>query len=614
MSVPGALWQTARMGVVANAVQPQLPPRISAAGLRRALIAGARSVILRRELLDRINVFPVPDGDTGTNLAFTLSSVLRGALARRAGGAGELLRAVADDALDGARGNSGAILAQFLHGVADETAGHHDLSMQLLARAVRAGAEQARAALSEPREGTILSVIGAFARALELPSADLHAWFTRALQHAESALRDTPRQLPVLRQAGVVDAGGQGFVDLLSGIAGFLASGRVPVPVAEAMTDCLPAVEPVDAGADPAHRWCSECLVEGDRVDRTGLRAAIAALGASSVVIAGGDARVRVHAHVAAPARLFECIGRFGRVGARKADDMLAQQRAVANRAQVAVLTDSGADLPDALADAVGLGVVPVRVTIGSEDFLDKVTLTPAELYARVRAGGELPRTSQPPPGDFRRRFELLLAQHPALVYSGVSRAVSGTLQSAESAAARVDGARAHVLDSGHVSCGQGLVALALAEAAAAGAGVGELQALNSELRARTDMWACARDIRHAVRGGRLPRWVAPLARWLPLVPIARMGADGRLRVRRALVGHGAIPLRFARHVAAQVPAGARVRVMVGHCGCALDGHAVLDVLRTLLDCEDAWLVEAGPAVGAHAGPDTLVVGIQRRD
>jgi hypothetical protein len=332
------------------------------------------------------------------------------------------------------------------------------------------------------------------------------------------------------------------------------------------------------------------------------------------VVVAGGARRVRVHAHVAEPARLFERVGAFGKVGARKADDMHAQQRAIAHQDRIAVVTDSGADLPDALIEASGLSVVPVRVNFGDEDFLDKVTLRPAEFYARLRDGGELPRTSQPPPGDFRRQFEFLLSHHPSLVYVGISRAISGTLQSGESAASRCESARVHVLDSGHASCGQGLVALALAQAAGEGADVEALRQLAATLRTRTETFACARDISHAVRGGRVPKWIAPVAGLLPVTPIARMGADGRLHVRALLPGRADVPRRFARHVAARVRAGARVRVMVGHCGCATDGEVLLAALRSLLDCEDAWLVEAGPAVGAHAGPGSLVVGVQYRN
>src|SRR5688572_28758368 len=122
------------------AVLDPSPPLIRGPALRRALIAGASRVIAERETLNRINVFPVPDGDTGSNLAFTLGGVLAGALSRRTHDAGELLRRVGEDAVDGARGNSGAILAQFLTGVAEAAGPVRTLDQASLARAVRSGA------------------------------------------------------------------------------------------------------------------------------------------------------------------------------------------------------------------------------------------------------------------------------------------------------------------------------------------------------------------------------------------------------------------------------------------------------------------------------------------
>ena len=205
------------------------PPRIRGPALRRALIAGARRVIADRDVLNRINVFPVADGDTGSNLAFTLGCVLTGALSRRTAGAGELMRQVGEDAIDGARGNSGAILAQFFTGVAERLGDRVAIDPGVLADAVRAGSDSARQALSEPREGTILSVISAFADKLDRGPGvrDVRRWFAPALAQARRALADTPRQLAVLQRAGVVDAGAQGFVDLLEGIDEYMGNGRI---------------------------------------------------------------------------------------------------------------------------------------------------------------------------------------------------------------------------------------------------------------------------------------------------------------------------------------------------------------------------------------------------
>lgn len=592
---------------------------IRAAALRHALIAGARRVIARRDLLNKINVFPVPDGDTGNNLALTLGTILTGALQRRAGGVGRLLRRVGDHAIDGARGNSGAILAQFFSGLSDAVGSRTSLDPRGLAEAARAASRSARGAMAEPREGTMISVIHAFAEGLAQAAEqgdrrDLRAWYEAALAQAQAALQRTPEQLPVLRKAGVVDAGAQGFVDLLEGIGDFMAKRTVPVDDRRENEESdLEAAElHADlAEVDPSHRFCTECLLVGDGLDRAGLQAALADLGADCVVVAGSAHRVKVHAHVARPSAMFDALARFGRVESTKADDMLAQARTARAPGGCVVVTDSSADLPDGLADALNLHVIPLRVNFGEQDYLDRVGISPAEFYARLRHEHLLPRTSQPPVGDFRRQFEFLLSHHADVVYVGLSRAVSGTLQAAEAAAQRGHPQRTHVFDTANAAGGQALLAIAAAEKAATGAGAGEVLAHVEGLKSKTLTFALARDIRHAVRGGRVPRWAGWIASVLGATPIAKVVPEGRLKPCAALFGSARAPERFAAYVARHTPANQRWRVIVGHCDAAGDGAALLAALRGRLDIAEGWLVETGPAVGAHAGPGALVACLQ---
>ena len=590
--------------------------RIRGPGLRRALIAGARRVIADRDTLNKINVFPVPDGDTGSNLAFTLGSVLTGALSRRTAGAGELMRRVGEDAIDGARGNSGAILAQFFTGVAEHLGNLGSVDPARLAQAIRAGSASARQALAEPREGTILSVIAAFADSLDPghAAASMREWFAPALERARRALADTPRQLPVLAKAGVVDAGAQGFLDLLEGIAEYLANGEVDTANFENETEAdLEAAQAHEEvlDADPQHRWCSECLLLGEGLDRAGLRAAVGELGASCVVVAGSHSRIRLHAHVEDPQALFDVAAKFGRVEATKADDMRAQARTAAGGGAVAVITDSSADLPEGLAEQLNIHVVPLRLNFGDQDYLDKIGLTPTEFYRKLREEIVLPRTSQPSPGDFRRQFEFLLSHHPALVYLGVSRAASGTIQSAETAAQRGHPERTYVFDTANAAGGQALLTIAAAEAAKAGMVATDIIAMLEGLRPQTLTWAVTRDLTMAVRGGRVPAWGKPLVQGLGFTPVAKVTPEGKLTLAAGLFGKRNVPQRFARYVAKRVDRSRRWRVIVGHCDARSDGEALLAHLQTLIECQDAWLAETGPAVGAHAGPGALVISLQ---
>jgi DegV family protein with EDD domain len=593
---------------------------VSGYGLRRAFTAGIQRVIAQRDEINRINVFPVPDGDTGTNLAFTLGAVLNALVTRRQGHAGLVMQRAASEAIDGARGNSGAILAQFLQGVSETMSGQRTVTPQLLAEASATGSRLAREALAEPREGTIISVIHAFAteltRAVAGGARDFGSSFATALERARKALKETPQQLAALRDAGVVDAGALGFVDLLEGIDDYIRSGREALRGAVAAEVGQAGVESANVlhGAGEVHRYCTECVVNADPVDRLALKASLLALPLDSLVLAGTREKVRVHAHIDEPGMLFEACRRHGRLSSEKADDMRQQATSAAQvRDRVAIVADSGADIPAEELERLNIHLVPVRISFGARDFLDKVSLSPKEFYRELRDSAVPPRTSQPPPGDFRRMFEFLLSHHRDLVYVGLSRGLSGTLQSAETAALRVDGARSAVIDTRNGSAGQGLLVVDAAEAAAAGYDAGAIAARVAAMAKRTRLFAVVRDLSYGVRGGRAPKLALPLSRLTGMLPFVKSSyRSGRLGIRGLLFGRSDFPERFARKVCRRLNPARTYRVLIGHCDCPEDGARVLaEVKKRMPNLDRAWLIEAGSAIGCHAGPGSLVIGVQ---
>jgi DegV family protein with EDD domain len=584
--------------------------------LRRALQAGIHRVLSRQDHLNRINVFPVPDGDTGTNIAFTLNAVLARLSASAEQHVGRLLTQVADAALDGARGNSGAILAQFFQGLSDAAAPLRAMDTRGFSQAVTTGADYAREALAEPREGTLLTVLADFAHELgtrcEQAAGDFRGLLETGLKRAESSLAETPAKLAVLKRAGVVDAGAAGFVELLRGVIEFVQDGslRGLPDTTAAPTDG----EEAAGGAEPAsrYRFCTECLVEGSDIDRRHLREALGELG-DSLVLAGSKRKAKVHIHVNDPDEVFRIAERFGSVSGQKADDMHQQQASAHARHERAVIvTDSGADIPESELERLDIHMVPVRVNFGAHSYLDKVTLTPAEFYRELRSNPAHPQTSQPAPGDFRRQFQFLASHYEAVVSINLTARVSGTWQSAQSAAARAEGDAVTVIDSLNVSTGQGLLTMYAAECAQAGLPTREVIERVSAARATTFTWGVLRDLTWSVRGGRVSKSTKLIADLLHLTPVLKATADGRIVRGGLLLGHGRILDKFAAFVARRARGGVQYRLAVGHCACAEDGEALRQrLLAALPDVHSSYLMEVGPALGTHAGPGALVVSLQ---
>ena len=583
--------------------------------LCRAVIAGARFVAERAEPLNKINVFPVPDGDTGTNLASTLQKTAAGIARIRQRHVREMSRKLAEEAIGNARGNSGAILAQFLFGFSDGLPDLPRVSTAAFGEAVVRAADSAYGAIARPVEGTILTVIRDWARHIARRAADVADFavlLPESLQAAKKSLENTPNQMKLLKKAGVVDAGAQGFVYLVEGIVKYLREAARHA-VAEAPPPEVKAAVFDKQLESILFRYCTEALLEGDAIDRDELRRQAALLG-DSIVIAGGASRVRLHAHTNEPEKLFEAASRLAEVAQTKVEDMRAQHetRFDQNRAErVAVVTDSTCDLPPTLMEELAIGVVPVRVFFGSENYLDKVTLTPSEFYARFAVSDQAPKTSQPPAADFTQVYGNLATHAGSIVSVHLSAAVSGTYQAALVGARTIEKTCFEHVDSRNVSVGLGLVVRAAAEAAAAGKSADEVASIARDAAGRARLFIAVPTLEHLVRGGRVSPAKGLLAKILGLLPVLTISPEGAAVPAAKARGFAAARRKMMSLLfeAADSGKGAR-RFGVAHCDAAALAEATAREIRQRYPESDVMIVECGPALGAHGGPGAMAVAV----
>ena len=586
---------------------------LTADRLALALKSGFHRVIGEQDELNRINVFPVPDSDTGTNLSLTLGSALI-VLDREFDHLGTLLAALADALLDGARGNSGAILAQFFQGLSDSAGEISRFTTYTFSKAVAHGNEYANDAIAEPREGTILSVMSAFAtstrrQAIELKEESFNIVLPESVGRLEQALAETTEQLDVLRKAGVVDAGAKGFVSMIDGVAQFLAHGTVtPRPDLKLLDE----VVDVAAGSDEdsKYRYCTECIVNGTDIDRRKLREALGELG-DSLVLAGTKRKAKIHIHVDEPEEVFRIAERYGDVSAQKADDMHRQTHSSHDAVRkFAVITDSAADIADEDLEQYDIHLVPCRIHFGARSFIDKVSITNEEFFAEVESNATHPTTSQPAPGDFRRQYQFLASHYPDVLSVSLSAKASGTWQAAVSAAERVDApGTVHVVDSLNASTGEGLLAVFAAECAEAGMTLETTLAALEEKIPLTRTFALVKDLKFAVRGGRVPGYVKPIADLLRITPIIRTFPDGRVTNGGFLFGRRRRLRRFAELVVKHSAIDGPTRVSIAHALCLEDAEELGQHMVDLVpEVSRVSITELGSALGVHGGPGTVLV------
>ncbi len=276
--------------------------------------------------VDSLNVFPVPDGDTGTNMLFTLRAASKAAIECSEPGVGPQAKALAWGALMEARGNSGVILSQILKGLADGIDGAGVLDGRTLARSLSLATESAYKGVERPVEGTMLTVIKDAARAAEEVAGtggDLEGVLENAVSEAEASVERTPELLPILKEAGVVDAGGHGVFLILQGaLKGLRNEPLVEAPPA-INRDAIARVSAMGGGesSEQVYGNCTQFIIRGEGLDSGEIRAAVSGIGESTVVV-GDREVVRVHTHSFTPDEVVELCRSFGEISQVSVQDM----------------------------------------------------------------------------------------------------------------------------------------------------------------------------------------------------------------------------------------------------------------------------------------------------
>lgn len=301
---------------------------INAELFTKMFLAGAANLEAKKEVINELNVFPVPDGDTGTNMTLTIMSAAKEVGALEKADMKSVSKAISSGSLRGARGNSGVILSQLLRGFTKEIREHQEIDVPVLAAACERATATAYKAVMKPKEGTILTVArGLSEKAAELAGTmeDLETFIPEIIEAAKEVLERTPEMLPVLKEAGVVDSGGQGLVEVLNGACDAFQGKEIDYSAIEA----APAVKMVkpeaQAQADIRFGYCTEFIIMTEREfseqDEESFKAYLESIGDSIVCVADEDV-VKVHVHTNDPGLAIQKALTYGQLSRMKIDNM----------------------------------------------------------------------------------------------------------------------------------------------------------------------------------------------------------------------------------------------------------------------------------------------------
>lgn len=498
-----------------------------------AFLSGAKEVIANKKELNRINLFPVADGDTGSNLTRTLSVVQNEAI--KDNSLTITLNSMGEAALRGAIGNSGIIFAQFINGLKNSVDREESINVTKFAQAVENAVNYTYQGINNPVEGTILTVMKDWSESLKRlknKSNDFAEVMEESLDTACDSLVKTKSQLDVLREAGVVDSGAKAFVLFLEGIVAFIKSGDLNDLKVETVSqvESLPE-EKIGKEEEIKFRYCTEAYLANLKIEVTELSAKISDLG-DSLIAAGDKNKLRVHIHTNNPPELFIRLNKYADIIDQKADDMKLQQAVMYKRKHnTAIITDSIADLPAEFMDQHQIHLFPLNILVDGTNYLDKLTIDSKNFFDIIDDAEEYPSSAQPAVKKVEDKFNYLAEHYDSIIAITVSAKMSGTYDTLNLAAKNVKSEnrdlKIEVIDSKTNSGAEGLFVMEAAEQLEAGKSFAETVEYLKSIRDNLYIYVSVSDFKYMVRGGRVSPLKGKMAGFLNLKPIISIDREG---------------------------------------------------------------------------------------
>jgi DAK2 domain fusion protein YloV len=495
----------------------------------KALTASSDWLSFKAEVVNNLNVFPVPDGDTGFNMSLTLRPAVSAAKQSAHKDLSSIAKEVGASSVMASRGCSGVILSQFLIGLTKSLEGKDRVEAKELAQALYQGAEAAYRAMREPVEGTILTV----AREATRKGVDIAkkendiAQIMKAVYHqAREVLEKTPNMLPVLKGAGVVDAGGMGFVYMLEGVLR-LIEGK-PLQKFQSASSARKVVGTWERGMK--YKYCTEFLIIGQDLVLKEIEDGLVKYGDCASVI-GSSVLAKCHIHTNEPDRVQKYAATLGAVDKVKVDDMDKQHRNLLNAeelgepASVAIVTGDNHGIPDNLLEELEITMLPFPLTLEGDEYRISENITAEDFLAKIKTSKVFPKSAALNAARFAQAYKKLIDQGKSIVSITMAGGIFSqpTVDAAKKAAEEVGGRNVIVVNSMHIVHPIGLVVLEAARAAKEGKNQAEVARIAQEVASKSALLCALPNLEYLYRGGRIGKAKLLMGSLMKVIPLIIM-------------------------------------------------------------------------------------------
>lgn len=572
---------------------------------------GAASVVAKEAFINQINYFPVSDHDTGSNLAALMRYISSASYSTSQ--LSQLLKQVADASLIGACGNSGMILSAFFIGFAtpSHALGENHFTTNQFVECIDRGVKEATHSVLEPVEGTILTVMKAWSTALsEIArySNDFILLFEKSISAANDALEKTRFQLRANKQQHVVDAGAFGFVQFILGMHKQLVH---KTNLTSVVIDEIPFGTTNDHLHDeyPDCQYCFEALLKNDHAPER-LKEVLQTYG-NSLVINQSPSYLKIHIHTNEPIALSQVLKKYGTICHQKIDDMRKQWMIVNQRKhEIALVTDSVADIPKDWIEKHQIHVLPVQLRVGQHAFLDNVTINLDNLYTSLHQENCTAGTSPPSPESVQRCLSFLSSHYQSIIVVTASSKLSSLHQIVATQASTIESKQISVIDSRKLSAAQGLLVMKAAELISRGM---EHQAIVNkieDLRSKASFLFASDEFKTMIKSGRVPKVLGLFAEWTKLKPILGINPEGKPRIVSIGIGDKMAKRKIIKQVKKIVQQTVSDTIAIVHTASPEKANQLAKQIFEETGIQINHIYETTCSIGLHAGKGCIGVAI----
>ena len=592
---------------------------LSPALFLKMIFTGGKQIIKSENELNQLNVYPVPDGDTGSNMAALMRYVV--AQQYPTDNFGKLLTALADASLIGSCGNSGMILSAFFVGlsrlqvIAEKTT----LSINEFIDCLASGVKQAHKSVATPVEGTILTVMQSWLHACNEKRAscqNFEALFHSTLPLAETALSQTEFSLPVLKENKVVDAGAFGFTKLIQGMNLALHDPSI-FDVHWEEHDISHQTIAHHAHhtelADDAYQFCMETLLSGTREDLDPLRSQLNTF-CDSVVVNQSPSHIKVHAHTTDIMGCTDLLKGYGSIIHQKIDDIKIQWAINEHRKHsIAIVTDSAADLPQHIRDEAQVHTIPNQVRVGDHLLLDRMTIDIDTLFTERETSTSKPSTSAPSAEIVNRYLHFLTSHYDSIIVITLSSRLSSAYQIMKNQAEHVThatGVKIDVIDSLSLASGQGLLVMKAVKLLGAGHKHDECVAALSDARKNIHIYVAIDELKTMRESGRLSKIMHKIADWGHVKPILSLDQTGQISMAGLALGKQKAWNKISALFSKLMKNAPNYTMIMSHTTTTDTINAFAAHLEKTTGVKVAGICKAAASVGVHAGRGAVAIAV----